>query len=348
LGNSFKIDASRKQAFILSVQGLRAEQIGITQYERAYFSHLQLYLPYYVGIYSSLLEQALVRTKENIHNLSVIDYGAGNGMLGAYLKFIGVGQVFVNDINESCIRGCKALASALNLELDGYFQGDIASLSQINQPVDILLSTDVIEHIYNPEQFVKEMKLLQPFMVAIFTTASNPFNKIKVHQLRKLQHRDEFLNSADVLSNAENSYRTPYFERRSELLVEYYPTLSREEVKLISSKSRGLMKEDLFKLADSYLLDGSLPERAPEKYNTCDPDTGNWTERILPDGSFKHLADKFGYAIKILPGLYNSNRETPAGWLKKIANRFILHFPELGKYIAPYIVLIFSPERDNK
>ncbi len=345
--NSFKIEASRKQAFILSVKALRAEQIGSTQYDQAYFSHLQLYLPYYVSIYSSLLEKALVRTNKTICNLSVIDYGAGSGMLGNFLKFIGVGQVFINDINESCVHGCKALASALNLELDGYIQGDIASLSQINQPVDILISTDVIEHIYNPEHFLKEMKLFQPYMVAFFTTASNPFNRIKVHQLRKLQHRDEFMNSADVLSNTEHHFRTPYFERRSELLKEYYPALSGEEVKLISSKSRGLRKEDFFKLAESYLLDGSLPDNAPEKYNTCDPETGNWTERVLPAGAFQTFADKFGYVFKLEPGFYNAWAESPAGWLKKMLNRFILHFPAVGKYIAPYIVLIFTPEKKN-
>ncbi|WP_290711006.1 class I SAM-dependent methyltransferase [Flavihumibacter sp. CACIAM 22H1] len=314
-----------------------------TSYEQAYFLHLQAHLEYYTAIYSSILGEALYLTPKPLADLRIIDYGAGNGMQAVFLKYVGVGQVVVNDLNESCITSCKALATALNLELDGYLQGDVSALEKINQPMDVLLSTDVIEHIYDLDTCMQEMRRLQPGMLAIFTTASNPFNKLKVRQLRQLQHRDEFINSADPLEEGKNAYKMPYFKRRAQLLAENYAVLSEEEIELLATRSRGLRKDDMFKLTAHYLQGGNLPLQAVAKHNTCDPDTGNWTERILPMNAYKELADKAGYSFYASCGFYNQNGNVVLSWIKRTANYFIKHFPFAGKFMAPYLVLVFKP-----
>lgn len=346
--NSNSLDLNKEQAFIRHVKSLKPEQIGVNIYEQSYFSHLQLHLAYYVSIYSSLLMEGIARTGKETHNLVLVDYGAGNGMLGVYLKYMGAGRVYVNDINESCLISCRTFANAMNIQIDGYLHGDVDSLKMISDSVDLLLSTDVIEHIYNPDDFFGRLKSYQPTIMAVFTTASNPFNRFKVRQLRKLQHRDEFINSADIWAGENEQFREPFLERRVRILEEEFPNLSFPDTRLIATRSRGMRKDDILRLAANFLQNGRVPEQHVELFNTCDPDTGIWTERILPFFYFQNLAEKYGFTLQLKSGLYNAFGKNRIAKVKKLANYIILLFPRLGKFIAPYIVLSFVPDRTLK
>lgn len=348
MNNSNSLDVSREQAFIRQVKSLNPEQVGANFYEQSYFSHLQLHLDYYVSIYSFLFREGVARSGKIPGELILIDYGTGNGLLGIYLKYMGAGRVYVNDLNASCLVSCRAFAKAMNVQLDGYLLGDVESLKEINDSVDLLLSTDVIEHIYNPEVFLRNLRAIQPSAMAVFSTASNPFNRFKVWQLRKLQYRDEFINSADVRAGVEKQYRTPFFERRVQILEEEFPQFSPKEIMLLASKSRGMRKDDLVRLATDFIHYGKLPELPVDLYNTCDPDTGIWTERVLPVTYFQNLAERNEYTLELKFGLYNDFGRHIAAGVKKLINFFIAHFPSPGKFIAPYFVLFLVPDRTPK
>jgi 2-polyprenyl-3-methyl-5-hydroxy-6-metoxy-1,4-benzoquinol methylase len=81
----------------------------------------------------------------------LVDYGAGNGLLGIFAKYCGFKKVYVNDISAIFIEASKQLAKVLDISIDGFIEGDcdkVLEFTKENDKVDAVVGTDVIEHVY--------------------------------------------------------------------------------------------------------------------------------------------------------------------------------------------------------
>jgi hypothetical protein len=95
------------------------------------------------------------------------------------------------------------------------------------------------------------------------------------------------------------------------------------------------MYEDIAKTID--INHPPLPE---DKYNTCDPETGNWAERILPIHYYRDLLELYGYTLTIQKGFYNEHRSNAlTSFLSRCANTLIRYTGPLGLCLAPFILL---------
>lgn len=102
--------------------------------------------------------------KENIYgerNVSVLELGCGCGVIGFELAQMNISMEYLGiDSDEDVINDAEFIQSKLNFgEQTKFVCGDITEMKiKENKKFDILILSDFIEHIYNPEQVLINLK----------------------------------------------------------------------------------------------------------------------------------------------------------------------------------------------
>lgn len=301
---------------------------GISDYNQGYIKNLIPNLDYYFKIYRQAINCLnIIDTRSK----NIIDFGGGHGFLSIFLKTLGFNVIYC-DINENSARTINIIKQQLGIGPDYIISGSTQELvdfcNEKNIQIDYLIATDLIEHVYNLDDFFGLMQILNPKIKMVFTTGSNPYNPLKTLQLRKMMLHDE------------KHYRYP---ARLQYIIENFNHLEPSIIRKIASRTRGYNYKDIHKSTELFMLSGILPHKI-EAFNTCDPENGNWDERILPFKSYKASAIKSNFNIHFLKGEYNNNRKNP---LKKnivnIVNRLIHTSGFAGWIFTPYVVLMVFP-----
>ena len=87
-----------------------------------------------------------------------------------------------------------------------------------------------------------------------------------------------------------------------------------------------------------------------DKHNTCDPENGNYMERILPLKEYcYHMSDEEDGILRIHCGLYNtSTKNKLKKWLAKIAHYIIFNTGTWGVRISPFLIIASVRNRTEK
>ena len=326
--------------FSKKLLAINAASLPIADYSKRYLQHLLENHLYYLEIYASVLEQLLQHTPKSPAQIAMADFGSGNGLLGMFAKFAGFKNVWLCDMDAAFVQASQVLAGELDLELDGYVTGSIEELKAAvaHQPLDAVVGTDVIEHIYSIPNFLQVIACMNAAMVTVLTTASNPHNFLKCRKLAKLQLQDELQgsNPADF-ELAGPSVTRPFLQIRKEIIEDAFPGLPAGDLERLARATRGLIKADILEASAAFLQTGDLPKADDRWPNTCNPHTGTWTERILPITTYRHMYEANGFALQMTNGFHNRHAEG----IKKNVNLFRNGIVKLsGKYAAPFITLI--------
>jgi hypothetical protein len=304
-------------------------------YCQQYFMHLVEHRTYFLNIYADLLQRLWEKSRMPIHEITMVDMGSGNGLFGLFASYCGF-KVYINDLNGKFIAAAKELASALGISIEGFIESDALYLGDHLAGVkpDIIAATDAIEHIYDPGKLLKALNELNPDMVVGFTTASNPYNFYKMAKLRRLQKSDELKGSQDGSVNASEQHPA-YLEMRKQIIAAN-SSLTSSEISRLAFATRGLNEPDILKAILEFQRSGKSPVPA-DNNNTCHPLTGSWTERILPIRVYRSMFLTAGFMLEVYPGFYDEFSVGKKKFFNKIVNRI---FFNLGKFFAPYIILI--------
>ena len=311
----------------------------MSDYARRYLQHLQRHHLYYLAIYASVLDEVMQQANMHAGDIRLVDYGAGNGLLGIFARHCGFHTVIICDQDKDFIRATRMLALALQVYPDEFVSGDITDLlsRDYKSKIDAIVGTDVIEHIYNLDDFFGGVQELNPNMVTVFTTASNPCNYFKLKKLEKVQFRDELEGSHPgdfALAGAEK--HISFLAMRRKMVAEQLPEAGAEELEKLAIATRGLNEYDIAKCVTQYKLTGELPLPPARVSNTCNPQTSSWTERVLRLRDYRSIYNQYGFELSIRAGYYNSH--TPG--LKKYLNLFRNILVKLtGTFTAPSITL---------
>ena len=280
-------------------------------------------LPYYSKIYSCCLSDLT-----DVANSVLVDYGGGCAFLSQFAKRIGVAKVIYVDINSESAQTAAELKRVLGIGPDVIIHGDSSDLkdwcAENNVFPDCLVSVDVIEHIYELDAFFADLLSVNPSMKMVFTTASNPFNRLKVRGLRKVMLADE----------QGRGEEKGFYAQRLEYIRQWFPQLTENELEYWARNTRGLVFDDIEKAVAE-----KRPNTAIDRYNTCDSSTGSWTERVLPLSDYKRLFSKYKRILCVENGFYDTNRTQSQKALRTIINGIIRVFPHLGRCFAPFIIL---------
>lgn len=277
---------------------------------------------YYLEIYMRCIEGL------SANDSVIVDYGGGHGLFSLFAKQMGFKQVIYIDINPESAHKVEELKQKTGYGPDVILSGDAPELKKWCQENNLvpncLVSIDVIEHIYDLESFFADIFAINPAMQMVFTTASNPYNALKVRRLRKAMLGDE-------IGKTENPN---FYTLRRDYIRTQYPDFDEDMLNCWASATRGLVFDDIKDVVDGErqlpLLDG---------YNTCDPRTGSWTERVLPIVDYNYIVENNGGTLVCENGFYNKFSPWYKSLAAKVLNSLIDLFPKAGRYIAPFIFL---------
>jgi len=305
-------------------------------YPTYYFEQLKSTLDYTLHIYADLLHQTINQTTLNISECHLIDYGAGNGLLGLFAKYAGFKAVMINERDPEFLSFSKRLAAFHHIDIDHFSGHDL--LEEANTFLDfkphVLVANDVIEHIYNLDLFFERCKWLNPNLVSGFTTASNAMHPIKSRKLMSLQRKDEFEGNHGPFEP-----HRPFFEIRQSIIKALLPSLDQSTVNEWTKRTRGLHRKDIELAVTRWKKTGNMPLTIQHPTNTCHPETGSWTERLLPISVYQSIAEKSGFQCFVQPGYYNVNHPPIQKIIAHILNKTI---QITGKRWAPFLFLFYK------
>jgi Ribosomal protein L11 methylase len=325
----------KETAAILSE--INYEQLPASDCNEQYLSRERPAYIFFLMIYSYCIKKGIQKSRVPLSDITMIDFGGGSGFLSLFAKKLGVGNVIYVDIDPLSVETVTLLKDKTGIGPDTIIHGDADCLAtwclEKNVSPDLLIATDVIEHVYNLDILFGELIRINSHMRMLFTTASTPYNPYVKRRLHRMMDADEY-----------GTAETPnYYTKRLLYIKQRFTTLSDREVKDWALKTRGLVYADIDNAVEKNLNPQTLGV-----HNTCDPETGNWTERILPVRYYRNLLSKREYTVSVYKGFYNDRRSQK--W-KSIAcqciNQLIRISGKAGFLLSPFILLVCDKRKDN-
>lgn len=314
------------------------ETLQISDYNKQYIGRLKPSLRYYLTIYSYCMHQGLRDAEVLLSDMTMIDFGGGSGFLSIYAKKLGIGNVIYVDLNPLSVATVQLLKERTGVGPDVILHGSsdvlAAWCSERSVLPDFLVATDLIEHVYDLDTFFDELTGINDRMRMLFTTGSTPYNPYVKRRLHRMMLESEY-----GVSEFPN-----YYAKRKEYIRRRFALISEQEIESWTLKTRGLTYADM----DNAIENNYIPP-LPGAYNTCDPETGNWTERILPVKSYRRMLLKHAYTVSVYKGFYNIRRSRK--WQSavfRLMNWFIRISGKAGFLFSPFILLVCDRKKISK
>lgn len=229
---------------------------------------------------------------------TIVDVGGGIGFNTAFYSSLNVASVIYLDIDPESVSDAKSLTSALGCERVEFLQGGIEALSSRDMSRSLVVSRDVIEHIYDLAEFFKTTSRAK---YNCHNTGAILGSIVRQKMFAELHNSIETESRTGDVAKARDN-KTAYLEMRKEYISKNYPEFGKREIDKKAIETRGLMYSDI----DTYINNNTYPKNHLDCLytNTCDPSTGNWIERTLKPSDYQRYA---GHDIKLKFNLVGFN-----------------------------------------
>lgn len=327
------------------LMGIDVESFNVSAYSKKYFKDYQRKLKYSLQACSFILMHALQKSGKDIDQVVIVDYGAGTGVLAMMAKEVGCKKVIYNDIYDISCKDAETIAKKANAQAHAYVCGDIKALQSYfvssAQYCDIIVSRNVIEHIYNLDDYFNGLKKIpNEGLTLFFATTANIKNPLTVWYTQRIQKMLEFKGMTTKWGKERDSLK-PYLESRKEIIAAEFPNFNKSQIDQLAAQTRGLIKEEILSFTEDFIQSGTIKKSSVKGCNTCDPYTGNWAEHLVEIEKYKELFTKNGFTFEVKNGFYNTNYSQQ--WLNLITPIVNIKIKLLGKYgisLAPFIGLV--------
>lgn len=245
---------------------------------------------------AELLYRSIQKVNKHPQEITLMDYGAGVGNLYLLAKMIGCRCVIYNDIVEDMTLGAEIIAQKLGIHIDKYITADhlntLQILDQEDIHCDIILSRNVVEHIYDLQGFFSDMYRFQPDALLYFSTTANyhnPANRLYHLYLHRKFEREQFA------------------PKRKQIIKKLSPDLSENKLNVLVAATRGLATKDLEDAVEKYAKEGEMPDPSRFGSNACDPEDGMWIENLLTINQYKKIIEPIGYELEVKPAFWDTH-----------------------------------------
>ncbi|MCJ7633845.1 hypothetical protein MUP77_15845 [Candidatus Bathyarchaeota archaeon] len=291
-------------------------ELNISEYNQRYLENVLLNLSGSIQRYAYILGESLSSNRKSLSDTCFIEYGGGTGFLSLLAKRLGIGIVIYNDIYDVSCKDAEEIARVLGCRADYYVEGDIDDLVLFCKKHDIrcdsMGSYDVIEHIYDIDDFLRKLPLLSMENTTMFHASSvNMFFYPCVRAMCRAQRDVEIKGSQREWGWKEIDCLSSFRNERKKLVRSHMPSLSDDEVERLTQTTRGLMQKDIVNAVDNYMRSGELPILIEHPTNTGDPYTGNWNEHLMNPYYLKETLTSNGFSVKVLPLPWHEFRSSP-------------------------------------
>ena len=327
------------------------KNLNISEYNANYLTNNFKNPTSTIQMNSYLLYLCLENNNTSKENFSIIDYGGGSGVFSLLAKEYGINKVIYNDIYDVSCNDIEKLSKVLNLNIDENICGDITdliiSLKNKNIFINALSSYDVIEHIYDIEHFLINLKNISNnnFRI-ILGSGANERNPIIKRQLQKKHHLFEYTTRPATYGYKQRDSLKSFLKIREEIISESNPDLDNNTVKMLAHKTRGLIKKDILNSVDDFIKDGNMTYSPNHPTNSCDPLNGNWNEQLMNPDWLKDILNSEGFKAKVLPGFWGEATQRFKTISKRLINVFIVFSGRYNLLASPYYV-IFAEYRSK-
>ncbi len=329
-----------KQKLIL----LDISSLSISAYNKRYLKSYIEEVDFYIPIYAQLMAKAIGELRQPIELSGFVDYGGGCGILSFLAKEIGFEKVIYNDIYDVSVADSKTIGNALGIKIDYSICGDISDLhSFLNSSkirIDLICSMDVLEHIYNVDNWFCKANELEGNFSVVFLTSANSQNPFVRRRLKKMQNIAEYLGRQKTEGWKERDIEKPFLQLRYDIIKEVAPELEQSKIEFLAKSTRGLMIDDIKTSVTEYLHTGNIEYKMLHPTNTCDPYTGNWTENLIDLNYLRNAVSKKGFEVEITNSFYSYSKSKLVNILKGLLNFIMFVFGKKVLLISPSYTLV--------
>lgn len=319
-------------ALYSDLKNLDPQKLNIDESFRQYFVNHHLGNRLFFSIQNSchILYQSVIKTKKPLTAITLVDYGAGLGTLFMLAGKLGFKKTIYNDYLPEWKETAEQICKTLQIKIDAFVTGDIEEVIAYAEKntfrYDIFASRNVIEHLYRLDKFYTLVHNHHENAVIFSTTTANYHNPAMwlIHY---------FLHK-----KIEKKVHLP---ARMEAISKRLPELPRNQLLELAKLTRGRAGHDFETAIQDYQNNKSIELPDFIHSNTCDFNTGYWSERILKKKEHAFFAKQAGFIFECTPGYwdthYNSVWKNGAAF---IFNRLIRILDNQGIVLSPFINLI--------
>lgn len=295
--------------------------------------------------YSYLLAWAAAGIDKPLADLVMVDYGGGSGLLSLLGREMGIGTVLYTDIYNVSCRDAQLIGSAVGNLADRYVTGSLKELQEVLADsgicCDMVVSYDVIEHIYDIDDFFVDLSKLSATKLSVaLASGANSMNPFIRHRLRRLHEQIEQEDRPPAPGHKERDSLAAYRTLREQIVRDFAPDLTVVEVAALARATRGLVKPAIENVVEAYKRSGKITVAPDHPSNTCDPYTGNWAERLLdPERLALMLADK-GFVTSVRKGAFGHYDVTTKRLIAATCNGLSRLCGEAAMAFAPFYTIL--------
>lgn len=311
---------------------VQVKELGLPPLPEKYYNqHHNHRLFFSIQTAAELLYRSIKLKGKPVQELILMDYGGGMGSLFLLAGMIGCRKVIYNDILEDMTAAARILCSYLGVPVNVFIAGDytatIAELNKQGIQCDIILSRNVIEHIYDLDRFYAEMAAGQPQALIYFSTTANFQNPAMLWYHKRLHAR------------AERDHNRP---KREAIIRKALPALEGAMLEKLALATRGLAAGDLERAIENYRQNGILPDPDMHYTNSCDPENGLWYEHIIPVRDYRQIIESKGYRLTVLPAFWDTHYKSALKNAFGKAMNFLTRLlgPRNGLKVTAFIYII--------
>lgn len=328
------------------LRNLKYQELPISDYCKRYYDYDMKKITFMLQAYSVMLTSAIELARKEASKIVLLDHGGGVGILSLLAKLVGIGTVIHQDIDPVISADARIVADELGIPAEHYISGEtrdfVEYVNRLNLNLDILGSRNVIEHVYDLDEFFGETSRIESDRLILYlnTTANaqNPLTNIYTRRLQRIYEHEGF---SEEWGSRKRDKKNASIEVRKRIIGEHVGTLSDHEVERLAISTRGKRRDDILKAVDDYMATGVTGSAPAHPTNTCDPNTGSWFEHLLPVGEFRRLMEKNGFQYFAKNGFYNTNyRQWYLNLIAPVLNWQMRLLGNSGIVLAPFITVI--------
>lgn len=331
------------ERLLIKLKTLQLDQLEISAYYKTYLLKYINHFYYYARLYNQLFIKAF-EVDANFTNRVIIDYGGGIGFLSLLALELGAKKVYYVDINNDASKAACVLGFEIGLKANDYLVGDldhlIKELKSKEIHPDFVCSFDVIEHIYNPKEWMNKILTNYKTTVIVSMTSANGYNPFVNWKLKKYHQKAEYIGSSNQKIVNTRDTVLPFLATRRQIIAEFAPELSNLELDLLAKQTRGLFIDDIKEQLAIYKQKKNIHYRPKHMSNTCDPYTGNWVENIIDIKQLESDFNETQIKLEVIPTLYSPSQNSILNILKKVLNVCIEVLRKYSLYFSPGYILI--------
>lgn len=308
------------------------QQIGLDDFGKHYFSnhHTGRRLHFSMESSAAILYHAIKKINKNIHDIVLVDYGAGLGTLFLLAGTLGFKKVIYNDHLASWNTNAQLLSKYLGVPITDYVTGDVDELITYGKKndtlFDIIASRNVIEHIYDLRAFYSKISQSKIATICYATTTAN-YHNLAMRLIHHLYHK-----------KAERKF---YKQQRKEYIRELLPKIDEKDLMRLIHLTRGRAFYDFTHAVELFINKRNIPPVEFLSTNTCDCKTGVWAEHIIPKAAYADIIQTADFSMEYLPGFWDVHyKYMLVNMITRMLNKIIGLLKNKGYWLSPFVNVI--------